>query len=256
MHGKRRVITAIDEFLDPSSAARMTPMVLTPGAMRAEIVAVSLGGVGVEIVDYSAAVATRGETVPERIGVLVPLRHMVSGHVNGETLAPDKLLVFGESSEVAGAVREPLRCGILSIEPQALQRAARGLGVEIDPPGRGDFRPVRSLLWMHLSGLFQRVLQTVRAGRDVPAMMGDAFAGAVAESLAVSECDSCRNGSRIDSVRVVRVCEQYATRCFYQNVSLADLCDATGASERRIRHAFYEVYGMSPTGYLPRRRSQ
>ena len=104
---------------------------------------------------------------------------------------------------------------------------------------------------MNLSGLFHQVLLTVRDGRDVPKAIGDAFAGTIAESLAgVSERDSCRSGSRIDSVHVVRVCEEHATHCSYQNVSLADLCDATGVSERRIRHAFYEMYGMSPTGYL------
>ena len=45
MQGKRRVITSADGFLDPSEAARMAPMVLTPGAMRAEIVGVDLGRV-------------------------------------------------------------------------------------------------------------------------------------------------------------------------------------------------------------------
>ena len=68
VQGKRRVITSIDEFLDPSSAARMTPMVLTPGAMRAEIVGIGLGGVGVEIVDYSVPVATRVKPFPHVSG--------------------------------------------------------------------------------------------------------------------------------------------------------------------------------------------
>jgi len=33
-------------------------------------------------------------------------------------------------------------------------------------------------------------------------------------------------------------------------VTLADLCEASGVSERRVRSAFYECYQMSPTAYL------
>ena len=33
-------------------------------------------------------------------------------------------------------------------------------------------------------------------------------------------------------------------------MTLADLCEASGVSERRVRSAFYECYQMSPTAYL------
>ena len=72
VHGRRRVITTVDEFLDPSSAAQMAPMVLRPGAIRAEIVQVDFGGVAAEVLDYSFPVVTRGQTVAGRVGVIVP----------------------------------------------------------------------------------------------------------------------------------------------------------------------------------------
>jgi AraC family ethanolamine operon transcriptional activator len=56
--------------------------------------------------------------------------------------------------------------------------------------------------------------------------------------------------ARLNSVHIVRVCEEYAAASSYQSVALADLCRASDVSERRIRHAFYDCYGMSPTAYL------
>jgi hypothetical protein len=40
----RRVITSIDEFVDPVATAQMRPMILRPGAMRAELVTADLRG--------------------------------------------------------------------------------------------------------------------------------------------------------------------------------------------------------------------
>ena len=142
---------------------------------------------------------------------MAPLRHMTSGQVNGVTLAPESLLVFGERSEVAGAVREPLRCGILSIKPQALQSAAHRLGVDIELPGPGEFRAIASLDQVHLGEFSITCCSPIREGGDVPEAIGDEFAGAVTESLAGDAERGSRTGSRIDYVHVVRVCEEYST---------------------------------------------
>jgi AraC family ethanolamine operon transcriptional activator len=56
--------------------------------------------------------------------------------------------------------------------------------------------------------------------------------------------------ARLNSVHIVKACEEYAAASSYQSVTLADLCRASDVSERRIRHAFYDCYGMSPTAYL------
>ena len=51
-------------------------------------------------------------------------------------------------------------------------------------------------------------------------------------------------------MHIARVCEEFAASSQYQSVTLTELCRASGASERRVRQAFYESYGMSPTAYL------
>ena len=56
--------------------------------------------------------------------------------------------------------------------------------------------------------------------------------------------------TRLNSLPIVKACEGFAAASHYQSVTLSDLCRASNVSERRIRHAFYDCYGMSPTAYL------
>lgn len=61
---------------------------------------------------------------------------------------------------------------------------------------------------------------------------------------------STRPRTRLVSERIVDACLRHAESARYQCVSLDDLCAVSSVSERRVRHAFYECLGTSPTGYL------
>jgi AraC family transcriptional regulator, ethanolamine operon transcriptional activator len=254
---RRRVITDIDELVDTIDSARTAPKTLRPGAIRAEVAHADLGDVLVEVGDYSFPIATAGETATRRIGMFVPLRRAVSGHFKGEALTPDVLHVWGENAEIAGVIGEPARFGIVSFAPEALDRTAEALGIELDLPGRGEVRPVRAVDWPRLDDAFEFVLRTARDRRE--ASVSDAGTTALAEllvELAVRSVAIENNGpvhgprTRLNSLRVVRACEDHAARARYQGVTLADLCVASSASERWVRHAFHDCFGMSPTSYL------
>src|SRR5262245_31843879 len=64
--------------------------------------------------------------------------------------------------------------------------------------------------------------------------------------------DVQRSGRRASaaSVRIAEVCVDYAARERYQGITLPDLCAVAGVSERRVRGAFYDVYGASPTAQI------
>jgi AraC family transcriptional regulator, ethanolamine operon transcriptional activator len=254
---RRRVITDIDELVDTIDSARTAPKTLRSGAIRAEVVRADLGDVLVEVGDYSFPITTAGETAPDRIGMFVPLRRVVSGHFNGVALTPDVLHVWGEDAEIAGVIGEPAQFGIVSFAPAALDRTAEALGIELDLPGRGEVRSVSAVDWPHLDDAFEFVLHTARERRA--GAVSDAATTALAESLVelvVRSVATENNGplhaprTRLNSLRVVRACEDHAARARYQSVTLADLCVASGASERWVRHAFHDCYGMSPTSYL------
>ena len=101
-----RLITSMDDLVDPLASARMVPMVLRPGAIRAEWSRLDVDGVLIEVADYSFPVATRGETLPGRVSILSRLRR-VPGQLNGEPLVPGMLHSGGGSTEVHGAVASP-----------------------------------------------------------------------------------------------------------------------------------------------------
>lgn len=116
-----------------------------------------LGSALVEVGDYSFPLATRGETLADRIVILAPLRRAGSGHMNGEALAPGVLHAWGETAEIAGASVGPLQFGIASFTPSTLDRIATVLGVEVDLPGSGGFRVVRAVDWRSLHDVFDRM---------------------------------------------------------------------------------------------------
>lgn len=254
----RRVITSIDEFVDPTTTSRMAPMVLRPGAMRAELVSVNMHSVCVDIGDYSFPVASKGESLADRVALLAPFgRVPPSAHVNGEAAAPGVAFAFGENAEVASACAEPVRFASMSFSPEVLERTARELGVEIALPGRGEHSRVRAAssarLYRLLSALQQSVRDTGKAASSIQeaAAVADALVEIGVFCLAAdSSRSSARPNTFPSNLHIVKTCEEYAAASHYQNVSLAELCTASDVSERRARNAFYECYGMSPTAYL------
>jgi AraC family ethanolamine operon transcriptional activator len=50
--------------------------------------------------------------------------------------------------------------------------------------------------------------------------------------------------------RIVDACVQLAADRQYHGVTMTALCRASGVSERRVRHAFDECFGVSPMSYL------
>ena len=178
---RRRVITDIDELVDTIDSARTAPKTLRPGAIRAEVAHADLGDVLVEVGDYSFPIATAGETATHRIGMFVPLRRAVSGHFKGEALTPDVLHVWGENAEIAGVIGEPAQFGIVSFAPEALDRTAEALGIELDLPGRGEVRSVSAVDWPRLDDAFEFVLRTARDRRE--GSVSDAGTTALAELL-------------------------------------------------------------------------
>jgi len=259
MRGKvsRRVITSTDEFLDAGRTGGILPILLRPGAIHAELIRAHLGPLVADAVYCSVPLALRGETVPDRVWLVAPMNRTGSGQLNGEPLTPGNLLAFGGSAEVAGASGAPLRCGIVSIAPSALERTATELGIKSHLPGEGEFRVAPVVDRGRLSRAFDLLSYTV--SHDEDAALTKREADAIEQTfleIAVRSIggDSSRSSpyqpARLTSARIVRTCEDCARKWRYQNVTLAGLCEASGVSERRVRSAFYECYQMSPTAYL------
>ena len=253
----RRVITSAGELLDASRTGGILPILVRPGAIQAELIRAHLGPLVADAVYCSLPLALRGETVADRIWLVAPMNRTGGGQLNGEPLTPGNLLAFGGLAEVAGASGAPLQCGILSVAPNALERTATALGIKSHPPGEGEFRVAPVVDRGRLSRAFGLLSCTVNHHKEATLTKREAdaiertFLEVAVRSLAG---DSSRSwpyqSARLTSVTIARTCEDYARKWRYQNVTLADLCEASGVSERRVRSAFYECYQMSPTAYL------
>lgn len=256
-HVNRRVITSTGEFLDASRTGGILPILVRPGAIHAELIRAHLGPLVADTVYCSVPLALRGETVTDRLCLVVPMNRTGSGQLNGEPLTPGNLLAFGGSAEVAGASGAPLQCGILSIAPSALERTATALAIKSHPPGEGEFRAAPVIDPGRLDRAFDLLSCTVNHHKNAALTKREAdaieraFLEIAVRSLAGdSSRSSPYQSARLTSAKIARTCEDYARKWRYQNVAIADLCEASGVSERRVRSAFYECYQMSPTAYL------
>ena len=252
----RRLITSIDEFVDPVATAHMSPMVMRPGSIRAELISAQVGGVMTSMGDYSFPVATRGESLDERIGFAVVSPRMSSAQMNGEPIIPGVARVFGGAAEVAAA-GGPSQFVTISFHPAALERMARELDIEIDLPSRGKSESRAVVDEVRLRRVLRDVRRSVReTGKSASSVaeadeIADALVEIAVRSLAIDRGGDSRTPHvERNCVRVVKACEEFAAAMQYQSVTLAGLCAAAGVSERRLRQAFYDCFGMSPTAYL------
>jgi AraC-like DNA-binding protein len=253
----RRFITSVDDLLAADPTGGIVPILMRPGAVRAELIRADMGDLLAHAIYCTLPLALRGQTDADRVCLVAPMNRTSSGHLNGEPLTPGNFLAFGRSAEVAGASGARLQCGLLSVAPSAIERTAIALGMRSGPPAEGQFCVAPIVDRDRLSRVFDLLSHTVRYRNDAvlasheASAMGRALLEIVARSLAVgSSAKTPYQSGRLTSAQVARACEDHALRSRYQNVTLADLCTVSGVSERRVRSAFYECYQMSPTAYL------
>ena len=252
---QHKIITSVDELVDPVGAARMQPKVLRPGGMCAELVRFDASGLLVEIADYSFPYMTEGETSEGRVTLLTPVRHSTA-RLNGETVSSGRLYAYGEAAEVRASTAGPMRAGLVSVPTTDLEHAAEALGVDVDLPGRGRFRPVRMIEQRRLHRLFDWALQSARAAPetvldgDAAGSINDTLTEIVVRSLERRPATPPHPRGTLNSMRIAHLCEEFAETTRYRDVTLTKLCAASGFGERRVRAAFYDCYGMSPTAAL------
>ncbi len=238
-----RLVTTVDELGAPLISARMSPMPIRPGALRAEWTWAELGGPRVELCEHLFSVATRRETGADRIVFLTPSRHFVGW-------------LDGESAEVGGATEGPAQMAIISFPRPLLERTATELGLDVVIPSAGELWTIGAADRVLVERSFATVARMVRCGpveEGAPraAALGVALAEACARSLAVDRAGRPATPSAsVGSVGIAVRCEEHAVDARFQGLTMAGLCRASGRSERRVRQAFYDCYGVSPFAYL------
>jgi AraC-like DNA-binding protein len=182
---------------------------------------------------------------------------------NGQAVDRSCAMVYRPGAEFQGTAPGQGGWAALSLPSSRLEQALASLaGAELRlfPEScrlaRMD-EPTRS----RLSSLLERVVRV--AAEDPAALSGAEARRALGESLlgfAVQAFEGLpqrpaeRERTMLSHSRVVTMAEEFMRSRLALPLYVADLCLATGVSERTLRSAFHNVYGTGPNRFLKLRR--
>lgn len=242
------------------NAMRITPSARAGGAWGLLPLALERGFV--QFVDEPAATLTFGTVARDIAGFGVALSAANGYRMNGHTVSGNVFAMFGPGASHFASSAGPTRWASVSFAPVDLGNALGALrGGEPTTIGT-VFRPVLAaqpaanavveLLFsaMNAAERDANAFATSQARGALERALLDAFARAVASADASVAPDR----AKLPATRLVRLAEEYLDSHLHTPVYIADLCTVTGASERTLRNAFHNVYGVGPTRYLVYRR--
>jgi AraC-like DNA-binding protein len=251
--------TDVEDFVGAVQEARIELVVTSPGVFWARLTRVTLPHLHLlalsESLPRTAYVALR----PERVCVTYPLRSGLSSVWGGVRLQRGHIVFHSRGELFHQRTNGPAEWGLLSLEPKRLAAAGRTLtGLNLVPPPSGRIlRPARHdiahLLQLHaaVTRLADKQPKLILNPEVIRGMQHD-LTEAVVCCLA-SEGESDLGGWQRHKQVMDRFEHVLATRPARQ-MPVAELCAATGVSERALRSCCAEFLGISPSRYLRLRR--
>ena len=224
---------------------------LSRGPATAEFVQIALGDVTVVAGDYGGPIHSRGLVRSDQ--ALVGLQMAPSpGHWNGRPFRQDAAWVYGPGAEHDGVGLEPTYFAAVGV-PAALADALRG-----DPVAAQQVQlstgPHAGSLRVLLIDLVDLARTTATRSQQLEPHVASAARTSLVDRLAVT-LRLGNDAGRIDrgaAARVVQSCLQAADHLGPQP-SPVDLSAALGLTDRRIRAAFNERFGVPAATYFRHR---
>lgn len=228
---------------------------LSTGQFTGQLRVVQRGPVRIVEVEANQRVLLRGR---DAAGV-VALHPVTAGNAQclwqGRRLAPGQLVVVGSEAEVDHySSRRTSDLGV-SLCPQALRAAARSLLTADDfvtPPTWAALAPSPE----PFADLQRQIDRLFRFGLAVPHLLGTPDGHRLEQEclraiVAVLYPLPTPPGlSRTGRARLLRSAEEFLRACLGQPIGAIDLCRELGVSERTLRLAFRERYGLGPMTYF------
>lgn len=203
------------------------------------------------------ATAARGH-----VSLLMDLNYQNRPVVNGLQQEQGPLLqLYGSGAEHCSAALQPGEYAMLPIPGKLLEDTLSGLGIKALPVTEGR------LTAMHTEPgtlrLLDDVFQSLRTSATrSPELFISKEVRQTAEreiltrlALAIGRAEPCQEIHHgRDRMKVFRKAREFMLESAHHSIYLADLCTATGVSERTLRDTFQTVLGISPLKYLQLRR--
>jgi AraC family ethanolamine operon transcriptional activator len=224
---------------------------LSLGTATAEFVQIELGDVAVVAGDYGSPIHSRGLVRSDQ--ALVGLQMAPSpGHWNGRSFRQDAAWIYGAGAEHDGVGLEPTYFAAVGV-PAPLADALRG-----DPVAAGQVQlstgPHAESLRVLLADLVDLARTTATRSQQLEPQVAAPARAALIDRLAVT-LRLGHGAERLDrgaAARVVHSCLQAADHLGPQPSPL-DLGAALGLTDRRIRAAFNEWFGVPVATYFRHR---
>jgi AraC family ethanolamine operon transcriptional activator len=231
---------------------------LGPGAFRGRVALADLGGVQLYDAELNREVRARGSRPPDCY-TFTPVDLSNAGAVwRGRVLRPGMINVNLPGQEMDHRTTSAYRTTTLTLRRDLIERVTRVL-FHRDPESLLNGDQPLAIGLDRLTAWVGRLRERLAGSnpRDSGKKPGDPGAGAdeeiVAELVRMLANSQVSQPCRITSaqrLRIVREAEEHVLATSDRPLSILQLCELTGVSERSLHYAFEDVTGLSPHAYL------
>ncbi len=183
-----------------------------------------------------------------------------NSYINGMEVSPADVIILSDGDETHNRLAAGCEWGTLWLPNEEMAAVTAGLiGHVVQPPSSTYCLTPPPVVWWRLLELHEKALEHIKPDGssalhpEVVRAMNQVIMHALVSCISGGEAvGHARHRDRVIMNRLEQFLEANHDRPLY----VQELCKATGAPERSLRHYCYEQIGMSPIRYLRLRRMQ
>jgi AraC family transcriptional regulator, ethanolamine operon transcriptional activator len=228
---------------------------LTAGPFRGTLQVLDTGCVRVTAIEGNQRVLLRGRDAAGQFSVHPVIAENASGVWQGCRLTPGQLVVLGADSEVHHCSARQTRALRISFKPKVWETAVQSL-LNMEEPLQWLTWAVATPQTKSFAELQRRLHQLLNIGLADPTILGTLECTRIEQECIRSVVAALVPGPVSDlrlslprRSRVLRNAEEFMRARLVDPVGAIDLCRELGVSDRTLRLAFQERYGLGPMGY-------
>lgn len=259
LHVQHSFFCSADEMSRAMHGLDVEINVLRDGFFPYGLLSANLGDCVLDIGELGAAVTAAGRSLPHSVRMLLPLQRGDAWFVNGLSCEPGRLAIFHPGAETFAFTDGPVRWAALQISEEQWECLREEFGVASRHASGVEMVQLAPPTWRRLS---QSLSEAGALLRDHPRLaetppIRSALRHCMVESFARAALQG-EGGAPVPGflhARVVKAAEDFLhAHPDLLMLHVADLCRAAAVSERTLRNAFNEAFGMGPIRYLRIRR--
>ncbi|MEO0538179.1 MAG: helix-turn-helix domain-containing protein [Cyanobacteria bacterium P01_A01_bin.123] len=251
----------IDEIVEAVRFWDLESTQLRPGTVSGQLCQIQMEGLQVIYTQMGCTVRTRGNAPPNTIAFGIAKNRVGRTVWQGHEFHYDQVIV-NTNREVDLKTPDDYEQFVLTVDKTLLFEIAdncyrRNLAKELRQKSVLDSDPVAlERLRKMLTALFEANLgQGVSlAGVEVPGQAAERLIAGLIEAIPAPEDAQQQKLRPFKRTRLAKRVEAYMLDHLDVPLSLQDLCEVAGTSERSLHYAFHDLFDMSPMAYLKAHR--